>query len=61
MRRRLSVQEALALLEQLDSDISGDDSIDEDFHVDNVNLPNASYSESSDSNAVEHCANGISV
>lgn len=60
MRRGLSTQEALALLEQLDSDISGDDSNDEDFRLDNVNLQNSSSSESSDSDAVEHSTNVIS-
>ena len=44
-------QGTLALLEQLNSDISGDDSIFaifEDFRVHNVNLQNALSSESSD-------------
>ena len=60
MRRGLSTQEVLALLEQLDSYISGDDSNNEDFRVDNVNLQKASSFESSDSNIVEHCVNVIS-
>ena len=34
----MSTQEALILLEQLDSYISGDDSNDEGFRVNNVNL-----------------------
>ena len=55
MRRGLNTQETLAPLEQLDSNISGDDSSDEDFSVDNVN----SSSESSDSDSVEHYANMI--
>ncbi|XP_035227220.1 uncharacterized protein LOC118199459 [Stegodyphus dumicola] len=55
--RELSTQECLALLEQLESDISGDDSSDEDFHVD-VNLQNALLSESSDSD-VEHNSGNV--
>ena len=51
MRRGLRTQEALTLLEQLDTYISDDDSNDEDFRVDNVNLQKALSSESSDSNA----------
>ena len=39
---------------------SADDSKDEDFYDDNVNLQKASTSESSENNAVEHCANVIS-
>ena len=54
MGRGLSTQKTLAVLEQLDSYINGDDSNDEDFRVDNVNLRKASFSESNDNNAVEH-------
>ena len=57
MPRELSSQDALALLEQLDSDIFGDDIDDEDFRVDNANLQNALPSENNDSYAVEHSAN----
>ena len=60
MRRGLSTQEAFALLEQLHSYISGCDSSDEDFRVDNVNLQKASSPDSSDSNDIEHCINVIS-
>ena len=60
MWRRLSTKEAFALPEQLDSYISNDDRNDEDFRVDDVNLQKESSSESSDSNAVEHCVNVIS-
>ena len=56
----MSTRETLALLEQSETYISGDSSNDEDFCVDNVNLQKASSSESSDNNAVEHCANVIS-
>ena len=49
----------LALLEQLDSDISSNDRNDKDFPVDNVNLQNASSSKISDSDAVGHSANVI--
>ena len=58
MLRELSTQEAFDLQEQFDSYIKGDDKNDEDFRVDNVNLRKTS-SESSDSNAVEHCVNVI--
>ena len=60
----MSTQEAVALLQQLDSEISGDDSIFvtfENFRVDNLNLQNASSSESSDSDAVEHCASNQDI
>ncbi|XP_035221886.1 uncharacterized protein LOC118194791 [Stegodyphus dumicola] len=56
--RGLSTQECLALLEQLESDISGDDSRDEDFNVD-VNLQNALLSESSDSDFEHNSGNVI--
>ena len=54
------MQMAIALLEQLDSYISDDDSNDEDFCVDNINLQKASSSKSSDSKAGDHCINVIS-
>ena len=60
MRKGLSTQDALAVLEQLDSDISGDDNYDEDFRVDNMNLENISCSENSDRDIVERSANVIS-
>ena len=59
MRRELNTDEVLALQEQWDSDIGDDDSNDEDFRVDNVNLQNASSSESSVSDALEYSANVI--
>ena len=64
MRKALRSQENLVLLEKLDSNISGEDSIFvifEDFRVDNVNVQNASSTESSDSDAVEHFVNVIST
>ena len=56
----MSTQEALALLEQLDTYISGDESNNDDFQIDNVNLQKASSSKNSDSNHMEHCANVVS-
>ena len=57
----MSKQEALDLLEQFDSDISGDGSNDEGFRDDNMNLQNGSSPENNDSDAVEHSANVISL
>ena len=56
----MSTEKCLTFQAHLDSYITGDDNDDEDFSVANVNLQKASSSESSDSNAAEHCANAIS-
>lgn len=50
----------LAVLEQLDLDISGEASKFEDFLIDNLNSQNATSSVTSDSDAVEHSVNVIS-
>ena len=54
-----NVKKVLALLEKLDSYISGYDSNDEVFRIANMNLQKVSFSKNSDSKAVEHCASVI--
>ncbi|GFV89420.1 uncharacterized protein TNCV_4152361 [Trichonephila clavipes] len=57
VNRGLSTQECFELLEQIDSDISGKGSKNEDVRVENVNSLNTSSSKNGSSDAAEHFSN----